>query len=340
MAKNTKPKSINALMMYLRDEKNIQIKGSSQKRKLMNMGYYHGYKGYRYIGKPTNQVVYTNFDELSAIYDFDAKLKALFYPNVMFIETALKNYVLEVIVSETNSSSFADVYNKVLDNHKMYSTVGKTFPDDKSRQRAEDKFKKALKKRLDLRTRINNIQAKAYGNGNKIANHYLSKDNTLPIWGIFELLTLGEFGTFVSCINEQGRRLISRKLGIRRSDDANAMLTQKLIFATRDLRNAIAHNDVIFDTRFKTGDIDKQIGNAIKNSTGISNVKFETITDYLVLIIYQLKLLGVTKTELRKTINEFEELVEKLRKNIPTNIYVQIIHTDHSSKITQLKKII
>lgn len=145
MTENSKPKSTDALMMYLRDEKNIQIKGSSQKRKLMNMGYYHGYKGFRYIGKPSNQVKYTDFDELYAVYDFDSKLKALFYPNVMFIETALKNYVLEVIVSETNSSNFTDVYNKVLDNHKMYSTVGKTFPDDKAKRRAEDKFKKALK---------------------------------------------------------------------------------------------------------------------------------------------------------------------------------------------------
>lgn len=340
MVKNTKPKSINALMKYLRDDKNIRINGSSQKRKLMNIGYYHGYKGYRYIGKPSNQVPYCNFDELAAVYDFDAKLKGLFYPSVMFIETALKNYVLEVIVNETHSSSFTDIYDKVLDNHKMFNTSGKVFPDDKARKRAEEKFKKILKRRLDLRTKINNIQSKAYGNDNKIACHYLSKDNILPIWGIFELITLGEFGTFVSCMNQKNRRLISIKLGIRQSDDANAMLTQRLIFAIKDLRNAIAHNDVIFDTRFKTSNVDKQISSTLKNSTGISNVKFETITDYLVLIVYQLKLLGVTKTELKKIINEFEELVEKLRKSIPTSIFVQIIHTDHSSKIAQLRKFI
>lgn len=118
------------------------------------------------------------------------------------------------------------------------------------------------------------------------------------------------------------------------------MLTQKLIFATKDLRNAVAHNDVIFDTRFKTINIDKQISAALKNSTGISDIKFETIMDYLVLIIYQLKLLGVTKTELRKTINEFEELVKKLQRNIPCNIFNQIIHEDYTSKMAQLKKFI
>lgn len=40
-----KPKSTNSLMKYLRDNKGIAI-SSVQKRKLMNMGYYHGYKGY------------------------------------------------------------------------------------------------------------------------------------------------------------------------------------------------------------------------------------------------------------------------------------------------------
>src|SRR5699024_4589296 len=41
-------RTINSLMAYLRDRKNIDIRGSSHKRKLRNMGYYHGYKGYRF----------------------------------------------------------------------------------------------------------------------------------------------------------------------------------------------------------------------------------------------------------------------------------------------------
>lgn len=49
-----RPKTTDALMRYLREEKGISISGSSQKRKLMNIGYYHGYKGYRYIGKASN----------------------------------------------------------------------------------------------------------------------------------------------------------------------------------------------------------------------------------------------------------------------------------------------
>lgn len=334
------PKTTDALMRYLRDQKGIAIGGSSQKRKLMNIGYYHGYKGYRYINKATNVVPYTNFDELTAIYDFDAQIKALLYPFVMQIETALKNYVLETVVSSVNSDSFIDVYGKLLDNYKSFSTSGKHFPDAKKRAQAEEKYKHELKRRLDLRNRIYKVQTDAFGNGNKIAEHYLNKDTNLPIWAIFELLSLGEFGHFVSCLNYPCRQAISAKIGIRKSDDSNALLVQRLIYAIKDLRNAIAHNDVVFDTRFRTGRIDKQVSNAISNATGVSGITFETISDYLVLVIYLLLLLKTSKKEMRRLISLYIECTEKLRKAIPISVYNQIIRTDNNSKITALQKFI
>lgn len=334
------PKSTDGLMRYLRDKKGISISGSSQKRKLMNIGYYHGYKGYRYINAPSNHVPYTKFEELVAVYDFDAQLKSLFYPNVMLIETAVKNYVLDILVASTNSESFIDIYNQLLDNYKMFSTKGKTYKNAYDRQKAEEKFKRELKRRLDLRNRIYKVQTDAYGNGNKIADHYLRKDANLPIWATFELLSLGEFGHFVSCLNQNCRTDISKKLGIRPSDDSNAMMPQRLIYATKDLRNAIAHNDVIFDTRFRTGSIDKQVGNAISNATGVKGLTFGTITDYLVLVIYQLKLLHVSKTEMKRIISGFEDIVEKLRSNVPTSIFNQIIHTDNNAKLIKLKNFV
>ena len=334
---SNKPKTINGLMKYLRDEKGIIISGASQKRKLMNIGYYHGYKGYRYIDKPSNRAPYTKFDELLAVYDFDMQLKSLFYPYVMQIETALKNYVLETIVETIHSENFTDVYSKLLDNYKFFSTSGKTYKTVYDREKAEDKFKKELQKRLDLRNRIYGVQASAFKSDNKIAQHFLSKDIGLPIWAIFELLSLGEFGHFVSCLNKSCRSSISKKLGIQQSDDTNAMMPQRLIYTIKDLRNAIAHNDVVFDTRFKTGDIDKQVSNTISNATNVTGITFQTITDYLVLLVYQLKLLGVSKTELRRLIAGFTEAQEKLRLAVPTNIYNKIIHTDNTRKVQALK---
>lgn len=334
------PKTTDSLMRYLRDVKGIAIHGSAQKRKLMNIGYYHGYKGYRYIQKATNVIPYTNFDELIAVYEFDAQLKALFYPYVMQIETALKNYVLETVVCSVQSDSFIDVYSSLLDNYKMYSNTGKKFTDAKKREQAEERYKRELKRRLDLRNRIYKVQTDAFGNGNKIAEHYLSKDANLPIWAIFELLSLGEFGHFVSCLNFSCRQAISAKIGIRKSDDTNAMMPQRLIYATKDLRNAIAHNDVIFDTRFRTGRIDKQVCNTISNATGVTGLNFETITDYLVLVVYQLSLLQISKNDRKRLITSYVECTERLRKTIPISVYNQIIRTDHNAKIAALRKFV
>lgn len=99
---------------------------------------------------------------------FDAGIKSLFYPNVMLIETAVKNYVLDILVASTNSENFIDIYNQLLDNYKMFSTKGKMYRNAYDRQKAEEKFKRELKRRLDLRNRIYKVQTDAYGNGNKI----------------------------------------------------------------------------------------------------------------------------------------------------------------------------
>ena len=130
------PKSTDSLMRYLRDQKGIAISGSAQKRKLMNIGYYHGYKGYRYINTPSKKVAYTKFEEVVSVYDFDSQLKSLFYPSVMLIETAVKNYVLDILVSSTNSENFIDIYNQLLDNYKMFSTKGKIYKNTFERQKA------------------------------------------------------------------------------------------------------------------------------------------------------------------------------------------------------------
>jgi len=338
MHSKCKPKTIDGLMRYLRSAKEIKINGSSQKRKLMNMGYYHGYKGYRYIGIPTNRIPYTNFSEISAIYEFYAQIKALFYPQVMFIETALKNYVLEVMLAQIESDSFSEVYTRLLDGYKEESPVCQQHKDLGEFDKQNKAYKEAIKRRLNLRNRIYKIQTQAYENNNRIAVHYLSRDAGMPIWAIFELLSLGEFGQFVSCLNYTCREAISKKLGIRQSDDTNAKMLQRIIFAIRDFRNAIAHNDVVFDVRFKNSNIGKQLSSTLKSELGIENITFKTITDYLILIVYLLMLFRLPKPDIKKLISNYEDTVEKLRNNIPTSIFHQIVHTDSSNKIKLLNK--
>lgn len=91
-------------MKYLRSKHNIAVK-SNQAQDLRNMGYYYGFKGYRFIRVPSQRISFTSLDEIIALNKFDMKLKALFYPKVMFIENALKIYVIESTLKNAKSEN-------------------------------------------------------------------------------------------------------------------------------------------------------------------------------------------------------------------------------------------
>lgn len=320
-------KSINGLMKYLRKKHNININGSLDKQHLKSVGYYHGYKGYRYIKKPSNKLNFSNFDELMAIIDFDNKVKALLYPQVMFIETAIKSYSLEIIIQEGKTENFSEIYANLMTDYKSYSTQSKNY-------------KIAYKKRLDTFNRIQNVIANSYASDNNIVSHYLKKDESIPIWAIFEIITLGEFGNLISTFNLKTRQNISKDIGFNIAFDSSGKLVENIILAIKDLRNAIAHNNVIFDTRFKKRSISKTLQKVIIQETNVQSILFTSITDYLILIVYILKNLKKTNTELTKLINDFLKLACELKSNVPKNIYNQIILTDDKNKLNDLKKFI
>lgn len=316
-------KSIDALMKYLRDTHGIAIKGSAQKRKLRKIGYYHGFKGYRYITNPTNRINYSDFNQLIAMYEFDMRLKALFYPYLMYIETALKNYVLEIVLRESKSKDFNYIYSTLLTDYKKYN-VG------------SDKYKNAIRKRLALRNKIYEVLTENYNRG-RLVQHFYHKDLHVPIWAIFEMLTLGNFGDFVHCLEFNCRKQLSKDLRINQAYDPKARLPETIIYTIRELRNAVAHNDVVFDTRFKTSKIAQALSDSLINDTKVTRIDFCSITDYLILMIYIGKNLGFSRMELKRAISNFENITETLRKQIPFNIFSQIIHTDTRNKLSLMR---
>uniref|UniRef100_UPI004025EAC5 Abi family protein n=1 Tax=Eubacterium sp. TaxID=142586 RepID=UPI004025EAC5 len=318
------PKSINALMKYMREEKDIQINGSKQKKQLRTMGYYHGYKGYRYCHSPIKKFNFKNFNELQAVYDFDMRIKSIFYPQIMFLETAIKNYSLEIIIREAKSDRFADIYSKLLNDYKSESVGSKPH-------------KSKIEKRMALRNKIYNNISRDYGRNN-IISHYYDKDNPVPIWAIFEILSLGEFGNFFSCLNIDTRIKISKSIGIKSSFDSDGRMVQNIVYLLKDLRNSVAHNNTIFDTRFRTHKINNSLKNYISKEININNINFLCIVDYLILIAFVMKLLNCNKTVIYAFIRQFEDACENLRKQVPIHIFSKIVYTDTKRKIAALKK--
>ena len=56
-------KSLNALMRHMRSSAGVDVRGSAHKRALAHMGYFHGYKGYRFSGSPSRRIPYAGFDD-------------------------------------------------------------------------------------------------------------------------------------------------------------------------------------------------------------------------------------------------------------------------------------
>lgn len=224
------PKTLNALMKHLRGC-GVAISGSYQKRKLKNIGYYHGYKGYRFAKKASERLPLTDIKQIITLYDVDMSLKALFYPPLMSIETTLKNYTLEAVLQKAGSERFEAIWRTCLTDYKSYT--GRTYRD-------------AWGKRQRLRRSIDDIIFQNH-DSRAVIRHFRDSDKDVPIWAIFEVMTLGNFGVFFDCLNRDVKAAVAKDLGMPSNPTLGAEFRiREIIFALKDLRNAIAHNGVIF----------------------------------------------------------------------------------------------
>lgn len=146
---------------------------------------------------------------------------------------------------------------------QIYSNL---MTDYKSFSNQSDRYKNAYKKRLDTYNRIQNVIATSYASDNNIVSHYLKNDESVPIWAIFEIITLGEFGNLISTFDLSTRKNISKDLGLNIAFDSSGRLVENIIFLIKDLRNAIAHNNIIFDTRFRHRNINKDCGGSLRTT--------------------------------------------------------------------------
>ncbi|MED4649301.1 Abi family protein [Bacillus inaquosorum] len=322
-----KGKTTNGLMRHLRETHGISVNGSKHKKELLNMGYYHGYKGYRFIRQSTNRITYNNFDEIAAVYQFDLNLKALFYPNIMLIETALKNYTLETLI-KLGPVDFEYIFSHLLNDYKKHPVGSRDYT-------------KKMKNRLNLRNKINSAIAYNYSDQKAVIQHFFHTNKPMPLWAIFEVISLGEFGFFLQCLNQTTRTDIAKDLGMHTtSHNQDGRIVEQIIFLIKELRNSVAHNSVVFDCRFRKSNPPSRLKSYLQSETSISNIQFDNIVDYFIIVIFILKKLGITKTELKRLIRNFHEESEQLRKNIPVSVHTSIMGSDLKNKIKQLKNYI
>ena len=321
-----KGRTTNALMKHIRDNHKIEIVGSKQKRELLHMGYYHGYKRYKFSKNSKSKLPITDFSQIKALFDFDNSLKHLFYPIIMEFETVMKNITIEVLVSGSESD-IEHIISQKLANHKSYKP-------------GSNEHKSAIKKFLGLKSKINGIIATGYENGNPIINHFYQNSKTIPLWAVFELMTMGVFADFIKALSDNDRMKIASCLDMYDAvNDPKSSLLSKHIYLLKDLRNSLAHNSTIFDCAFITFDIHKKVLTDLEMKTGVSNINYNSIIDFLILVVYYQKNLKKSKIEIRKIINQFEVITENLYSEVKnSSIYFSLLGSDVKSKLALLRK--
>lgn len=323
-------KNTDGLMRHLR-KSGIAISGSKQKRQLMNTGYFHGYKGYRFFKNASNKLPFTSYEDIYATIQYDTKIKALFYSKIMFIETAVKSISLECIMQEAKSENIQDIYDKAVNSFKNAPSIADI-----------DTKKKMQKNKLNLQNMVQRYLARAYHEENPKITHFYNNMSYsgVPIWALVEIMTLGDFGFFLSCLTINTRQAISKKIGIGLRNDTNRELVYKYLYMLKDLRNAIAHNAVAFDTRFRRFDPNPAMKRTLETEIGLPYVNFKSIGDYLILTCYYLKLLEVPKTEIKAFIREFERITEEYKGNVDSTVAARVIRADLQPRLTMLKNYI
>lgn len=154
-----------------------------------------------------------------------------------------------------------------------------------------------------------------------------------------EIITLGTFADFLRAMNVESRRDLLRSLNIYYGNfDGEARLLESSVYCLSSLRNAVAHNLIIFDCRFKDAEVASVVKSLVKQEIGEDFLEYRSLIDYLAIILIFLKKSGVSITERKKLIKSFRTECEQLRCAIPSNIYDKILGTDILSKLAIISK--
>lgn len=315
------PLSTNALMRHLR-ACGVNIKGSSAKKKLQNVGYYHGYKGYRFARERRNPLPLTDFDQVLNLYAFDMELKTLFYPRIMQIETSLKSCILDAICSDLAERGRPATFDVVCS--ECLTGAG-----------AKEQYR-------ELSYLAQKVAKQSAREGEPVIRHFTDRSRGVPIWALMETLTLGEFSAIYSCLTDELKDAIYGHLGMpKRSHSPNAQKKDKtdlllaLLRVLASLRNSVAHNNVILDARFLIRNApSKYVREYLGQEFSIDPVPFSHIADCMLLVVFFTSALGYSKTERKKFVAEYEKILgEFYEHKLPAAVYQKMIGKSDSLKI-------
>jgi abortive infection bacteriophage resistance protein len=121
------------------------------------------------------------------------------------------------------------------------------------------------------------------------------------------------------------------------SIDTNRELLSSMLYTIKSLRNAVAHNNIIFDTRFKDRKISPVLRKWTEKETNIQNITLYSLIDYIIIICCLLKRIDFTGIKAKKLLNQYNIENTTLQQTVSPAIYNSIFQQNITTKITALE---
>lgn len=220
-------------IVFLKEKKNLEIQDEEYAKKILfKTGYFPLINGYKetYKNPITSQFQDgITFEDIYELYQFDNDLRSIFIKYILMLERNIKSSL-----SYHFCLTYGDMQDDYLDiNHYDYSG----------------------KKKIVLQNMLKIIKGQLRNDSDYVyIRHYMKKYNYVPLWVLFNVLTIGQLSKIYSCQKGRVQIQVCQDFG---SIKINEMI--KMLAVMTKFRNVCAHNDRLFDFRTKDALCDMKI---------------------------------------------------------------------------------
>ncbi|MDO4470736.1 MAG: Abi family protein [Bacillota bacterium] len=218
---------------FLKEKKNLEVQDEEYAKKILfKTGYFPLINGYKetYKNPITSQFQDgITFEDIYELYQFDNDLRSIFIKYILMLERNIKSSL-----SYHFCLTYGDMQDDYLDiNHYDYSG----------------------KKKIVLQNMLKIMKGQLRNDSDYVyIRHYMKKYNYVPLWVLFNVLTIGQLSKIYSCQKGRVQIQVCQDFGPIKINEMIKMLAVMTKF-----RNVCAHNDRLFDFRTKDALCDMKI---------------------------------------------------------------------------------
>ena len=114
-----------------------------------------------------------------------------------------------------------------------------------------------------------------------------------------------------------------------------------LLNAFKELRNSVAHNNVIVDARFSVRNKPKGVtGEYLGREFGLQKIKFDELVDYALTTVFFMGALQFPKTDQKQLITSLEKALAEYRAKLPPQIYDAMVGKSYPLKLKAARRFV